>query len=222
MLEGALFDWDGVIVDSSAAHKQSWEDLAREEGFPLEKDHFAKSFGRTNAVIIPDVYRWTTDPAEITRLGLRKEDMYRAIISRWSAQKLALPGAIDLLRALNEAGIPCAVGSSTARENIMLIVDKLGIADCFSAMITAENVSRGKPDPEVFLKGAAALGFAPCNCVVFEDAVYGVDAARAGGMKAVAVLTSHPKDSFIGRADLIIDRLSELTIPALRALFTKD
>ncbi|MFA5258305.1 MAG: HAD hydrolase-like protein, partial [Opitutales bacterium] len=92
MLKGALFDWDGVIVDSSAAHKQSWEALARAEGLPLEDDHFAKSFGRTNAVIIPDVYRWTKDPAQIARLSLRKEEMYRAIISRWSAERLVLPG----------------------------------------------------------------------------------------------------------------------------------
>jgi len=219
MLGAALFDWDGVVVDSFAAHKESWEQLARDEGFPLERDHFVKSFGRTNMVIIPEIYCWTRAPEEVERLSVRKEVMYREIITSWSAQKLALPGAVELLYALNEAGIPCAVGSSTAKENITLILAKLGIADCFKAMITAESVTRGKPDPEVFLKGAEALGVAPADCVVFEDAVYGIDAARAGGMKAVAVLTSHSRESFIGRADMIVNRLPEVSLSALRALW---
>ncbi len=207
------------MVDSSAAHKESWEALAREEGLPLAEDHFAKSFGRTNKVIIPEVYCWTKEPAEIVRIGERKEYLYREIISQWSAERLALPGALELLHALKAAGIPTAVGSSTAKENITLVLGKLGVAECFSAMITAENVSRGKPDPEVFLKGAAALGIAPEDCVVFEDAVYGIEAAKAGGMKAVAVLTSHPRQSFVGKADLIVDSLSEITPASLATLW---
>ncbi|MBN1404150.1 MAG: HAD family phosphatase [Opitutales bacterium] len=219
MFGAALFDWDGVVVDSSAAHKESWEILAREEGLPLEADHFAKSFGRTNKVIIPEVYRWTNVPSEIARIGDRKEVLYREIISSMPAEKLALPGAVELLHALKAAGIPAAVGSSTARDNITLILGKLGIADCFGGMITAENVSRGKPDPEVFLKGAEVLGVAPADCVVFEDAVYGVEAAMAGGMKSVAVLTTHSRECFVGKASLIVDRLTEITLPKLAALW---
>jgi HAD superfamily hydrolase (TIGR01509 family) len=220
MLGCALFDWDGVVVDSSKAHEDSWMMLAREAGYPLTSEMFRKSFGRTNKVIIPDAYGWTRDPAEIESLGLRKEELYRQIVSGMSAEALALPGAIALVRALRAAGVPCAVGSSTARENITLILGKLGIADCFDAMITAEDVTRGKPDPEVFLKGAAALGVAPANAVVFEDAVHGIEAAMAGGMKSVAVLTSHPREMFVGKATLIVERLTQIGVADLEKLWS--
>ena len=210
MLGGALFDWDGTVVDTSAAH---------EENLHLTQDMFRLSFGCTNKVIIPDAYKWTSDPVEVERLSLRKEVIYREIVARQSADDLALPGAISLIRALQSAGIPCAVGSSAPLANIEQIAGKLGLLDCFGALITAECVTRGKPDPEVFLKGAAALGVKPENCVVFEDAVHGVEAAKAGGMKIVAVLTSHPRKSFEGLADLIVNRLSGVTVNDLRGLW---
>jgi len=216
MLKAALFDWDGVVVDSSAAHKESWDRLARERGLPLPPDHFAKSFGRKNEVIIPDIYKWSHDPKEIAELGKAKEDLYLELLAEWGLE--ALPGVEDLLRGLKAAGIPCAGGTSTPRSNLDYALRVLGLGDCFAALITAEDVHRGKPDPEVFLKGAQALAADPADCVVFEDAVYGIDAALAGGMKAVAVTTSHPREKF-GHAHLVVDRLTELDVERLRGLW---
>jgi HAD superfamily hydrolase (TIGR01509 family) len=219
MLGGALFDWDGTVVDSSAAHEESWMQLAREEHLHLTQEMFRLSFGCTNKIIIPEAYKWTQDPYEIERLGLRKEVIYREIVARQTADELALPGAIKLIRALKMDGIPCAVGSSAPLANIQQLVATLGLDDCFEALITAESVSRGKPNPEVFIKGAAALNVAPENCVVFEDAVHGIEAAIAGKMKSVAVLTSHKRENFIGKADIIVNRLTDVSLPMLRDLW---
>jgi HAD superfamily hydrolase (TIGR01509 family) len=220
MFRGALFDWDGTVVDSCAAHEESWMQLAREEHLHLTRKMFRLSFGCTNKVIIPNAYKWTRDPAEVERLSLRKEVIYREIIASHSnATDYALPGAIELLRALKKAGIPCAVGSSAPRANIDQLAGLLGIADCFRELVTAENVSHGKPDPEVFLKGAKAIGIDPQDCVVFEDAVHGIEAAKSGSMKGVAVLTSHPKESFVGKADLIVNRLTDVSLADLRSLW---
>lgn len=216
MLKAALFDWDGVVVDSSKAHKESWEMLARERNLPLPPDHFAKSFGRKNEVIIPDIYQWSDDPEEIKELGHAKETLYLKLLGEWGLE--ALPGVEDLLNGLKAAGIPCAVGTSTPRSNLDYALKVLGFADCFSALVTAEDVNRGKPDPEVFLKGAEALGVDPADCVVFEDAVYGIDAALAGNMKAVAVLTSHPREKF-DHAHLVVEHLTEVNVDRLRTLW---
>jgi HAD superfamily hydrolase (TIGR01509 family) len=219
MFQGALFDWDGTVVDTKAAHEESWMRLAREEGLYLTSEMFQSSFGCTNGVIIPNAFKWTSDPARIKYLSDRKEVLYRAIVAGDSAEKLALPGAVKLIRSLHAIGIPCAVGSSAPRANIEQIVGRLGIADCFQALITSECVSRGKPDPEVFLKGAAAIGVEARDCVVFEDAVHGVEAGRAAGSKTVAVLTSNPRESFEGLADMIVVGLAEVSIDDLRALW---
>lgn len=220
MFRGALFDWDGTVVDSGDAHEKSWMQLAREENLYLTKEMFRKSFGCTNKVIIPNAYNWTQDPAEIERLGLRKEVIYREIIaSNGNAMDYALPGAIELLKALKTAGIPCAVGSSAPKANIEQLADRLGIADCFKTLVTAEDVVHSKPAPEVFLKGAKAIGIDPTDCVVFEDAVHGVEAGKAGGMKTVAILTSHPRESFVGLADLIVNRLTDVSLPGIAALW---
>jgi beta-phosphoglucomutase len=223
MLRGALFDWDGTVVDSGAAHEESWMQLAREENLYLTKEMFRKSFGCTNKVIIPNAYKWTQDPAEIERLGLRKEVIYREIIaSHGNAKDYALPGAIELLNALQAAGIPCAVGSSAPKANVEQLAGRLGIAGCFKTLVTAEDVEHSKPNPEVFLKGAQAIGVAPEDCVVFEDAVHGVEAGNAGGMKTVAILTSHPRESFEGLATLIVNRLTEVTLPRLATLWPQE
>ncbi|HKJ91056.1 MAG TPA: HAD family phosphatase, partial [Oceanipulchritudo sp.] len=159
MFEGAIFDWDGVVVDSSSAHRESWERLAEERGLSLPENHFARSFGRKNAVIIPEIYQWASDPGEISELGLRKEALYREIITETGLEPL--PGAVELFRALKGAGIPMAVGTSTPRENVEAVMELIGVEDIFTAIISAEDVTQGKPDPEVFLKGAVALAKAP-------------------------------------------------------------
>lgn len=212
---GALFDWDGVIIDSSGHHRESWERLAAEAGLPLPPDHFLKGFGMKNEAIIPDLLRWTRDETEIRRLSLRKEELYRAIIRERGIA--SLPGVREFLERLERAGIACAIASSTHRENIETSLGILGFRRHFRALVTAEDVNRGKPDPEVFLKAASALGFAPARCVVFEDAPVGIEAALAGGMRVVGVATTHGPETLAG-ADSVVRRLDELDVPGLEAL----
>jgi len=213
---GAIFDWDGVIIDSSRHHKLSWERLAREERRDLPPDHFKAGFGRKNQFIIPNILKWTTDPAEIERMGRRKETIYREVMEEGDLQPL--PGVRRWLEQLRIGGVRCAVGSSAPRENIDLALSKIGLAEFFDAIITAEDVTVGKPNPEVFLKAAVGIGRRPECCVVFEDAHVGIEAARAGGMRVVGVATTHPPEELTG-ADLAVHRLDELMVPQLAKWF---
>lgn len=218
MLKAALFDWDGVVVDSSAAHRASWERLAAERGLALPENHFALGFGRKNQTIIPEIYRWATDPQAVEELSLRKEKLYREIISESGLE--ALPGAIALFRALRAAGIPMAVATSTPLKNVETVIRLIGADGFFQAIISADDVTLGKPHPEVFLKAAAALGVEPADSVVFEDAAYGVEAALAGGMKVVALTTTHAAETFACYpVDALVDNLAAVTVPWLHQLW---
>lgn len=207
MKTGALFDWDGVVIDSSAQHEESWELLAKEVGRPLPEDHFVRGFGMKNQVIIPGILGWTNDPEEIHRYSLRKEFLYREIVRERGIQPL--PGVRELLELLEEHGVPCSVASSTHRENIEVIFDAIGLRRFFKAVVTSEDVSHGKPDPEVFLKSAARIGCDPRRCVVFEDAHVGIEAARAAGARVIAVATTNPIEK-LGVADAAVASLGEV------------
>jgi HAD superfamily hydrolase (TIGR01509 family) len=214
---GVIFDWDGVIIDSSSLHEASWERLAAEAGRTLPEGHFKLGFGKKNEWIIPHLLGWTDDPDEVHRLSLRKEELYRALVVERGLQ--ALPGVHEFLGRLRDAAVPCCIGSSTHRENIATILHVLGFEGLFAGMVTAEDVKLGKPDPAVFLQAAAKIRRAPAHCVVFEDAFAGIEAARAGGMKVVGVATTHPAASLAGKADRVVRRLDELSAGDLLALF---
>jgi len=186
----AVFDWDGVILDSSRHHEESWERLAKETGKPLPAGHFRKGFGRRNIEIMRDMLGWSHDGQEIDRLSRRKEELYREVVEAWGIAPL--PGVHPWLERLAEAGIPCGIGSSTEEKNVQLGLRKLGLENFFHTAVTAEHVQRGKPAPDVFLEVARRLEVAPSRCVVFEDAQAGVEAGRAAGMKVVGVTTTHP------------------------------
>jgi HAD superfamily hydrolase (TIGR01509 family) len=213
---GALFDWDGVIIDSSAQHERSWELLAGEIGKPLPPGHFVRGFGMKNQRIIPEVLSWTEDPDEIEACSLRKEYLYREIIGAEGIRPL--PGVNELLRTLDAQGVPCAVASSTHRENVEAVFDVIELRGYFRAIVTGEDVSRGKPDPEVFLTSAASIGRRAENCVVFEDAHVGIEAGLAAGARVVAVATTNPLEA-LGRAHLAVRSLEEVRWAEFVALF---
>jgi beta-phosphoglucomutase family hydrolase len=213
---GAIFDWDGVIVDSSRAHETAWERLGAETGRPLPAGHFKAGFGRKNEHIIPKILGWDLPPGQVTALGRRKEELYREVLRQTGVEPL--PGVREFLAALHAAGVPCAVGSSTERLNIDTIMGVIGLDRYFSTIVAADDVTRGKPDPQVFLLGAQRLGVPPARCVVFEDALAGLEAARAGGMKAVAVATTHPAEALRAHADRVVHRLDELAVADLQSL----
>ena len=145
---GAIFDWDGVVIDSALQHERSWEMLAEEEGRLLPPDHFEKGFGKVNKVIIPNLLCWTDDPVEIDRLGQRKEELYRELLRENPLSEL--PGVRSLLKSLQAAGIPAVVGSSTPRRNLEVAIDLLGLEGYFKDLVSVDDVTHGKPDPEVF------------------------------------------------------------------------
>jgi HAD superfamily hydrolase (TIGR01509 family) len=209
---GAIFDWDGVIINSAAHHETSWERLAKECDKLLPENHFKRGFGMKNEVIIPELLRWTTVPTEIRILSLRKEAIYREVVQEVGIA--ALPGVETWLRTLKDAGIPCVIGSSTHRENITTTLDVLGFREFFAEIVTSEDVKRGKPDPEVFLTAAQRIGVEPKDGVVFEDALVGIAAAKAAGIPVVAVATTEPKEK-LAHADWVVDRLDELSIEQL-------
>lgn len=212
---GAIFDWDGVVIDSSKAHEESWDRLAREGSRILPEGHFVKGFGRKNDFIIPEILGWTRDAAEIQQLSLRKEELYRLVVKERG--QVALPGVRTWLERLQAAGVPCAIGSSTHRANIELILELVGLREFFQAIVTAEDVKEGKPNPEVFLKAAGKIDRPPARCVAFEDAHVGIAAAKAGGMRVVGVATTHPVEE-LKEADLAVRRLDELEVDVLGKL----
>jgi beta-phosphoglucomutase family hydrolase len=209
---GAIFDWDGVIINSAVQHETSWERLAKECGKTLPENHFKRGFGMKNEVIIPELLHWTTVPTEIRLLSLRKEAIYREVVREQGIT--ALEGVESWLRMLRDEEIPCAIASSTHRENITTTLDVLGLEPFFSVIVTAEDVKRGKPDPEVFLTAARQIGVEPGNAVVFEDALVGIAAAQAAGMRVVAVAATEPKEK-LHHADWVVDRLDELSVAEL-------
>ncbi len=206
---GAIFDWDGVIIDSGDLHAQSWRQLATELGKSIAEDSFIRGFGMKSARIIEEIHGWTKEPAEVVRLTNRKEALYREIVAR--SEITPLPGVVKWLHRLHEAGVPCAVASSTQRLNIEAVLDRIGLRRAFREIISAEDVVHGKPNPEVFLKAAERLGVAAKRAVVFEDAHVGIEAGHAAGMKVVAVATTHLAAQ-LSTADLVVRRLDELTL----------
>ena len=211
-----IFDMDGVLVDTFEAHYESWNVVAQEEGTAMTRQQFAETFGRTSREIIAILWpEKADDPAAIRDFDDRKEEAFREIITR---EFPAMPGVEDLLSSLATEKIPMAVGSSGPPPNIELVVEKLGARDIFGALVTAKDVTRGKPDPQVFLLAAERLGVSPEKCIVVEDAQAGVEAARTAGMHCVGIASTGRTREELAEADLVIDSLSELTPGAFREL----
>ncbi len=211
-----IFDMDGVLVDTFEAHFESWNVMAHEEGAEMTRQQFCQTFGRTSREIIALLWpEKAGDPAASRHLDDRKEEAFREIIS---SHFPAMPGVGELLGSLAAEGLAMAVGSSGPSANVELIVEKLRAAELFGALITANDVTRGKPDPQVFLLAAERLGVPPERCVVVEDAQAGVAAARAAGMRCVGIASTGRTREELADADLVIDSLTELTPDVFRGL----
>jgi len=215
----AIFDWDGVVIDSSRQHERGWEMLATEEGHVLPAGLFQRSFGMKNDRVITELLGWTRDPERIRRLSYRKEQLYRELIQH--DHIAPLPGVVAWLNVLRAACVPCAIASSTPRGNIECVIDALNLRDFFAGTVAAEDVMQGKPHPEVFLLAARNFGAPPARCVVFEDAHVGIEAARAAGMKVVGVATTHPAET-LRDADRVVHRLDELSVAEIGTWFETD
>lgn len=212
---GALFDWDGVLVDSKALHQAAWDQVAAEFGYRHGPDDFRRHFGSQNRRAITEILGWTRDRAQMERISARKESIYR---ERLGAADIWMPGSAEFVEWLAARGVPCAVVSSSPRENIDVVLARGGLRRLFGTIVTAEDTRAGKPDPEGFLLGAARLGLAPEHCVVFEDAPAGIQAGLAGGMRVVALSTTHAAAE-LGGAQLVVAGLSPELVPAIDGWF---
>lgn len=207
--QAVLWDLDGVLVDSAPYHYRAFRQLLAERGRELGEDEFLRLLGLRNDAILRALLGelpW----GEARALAARKEELFR---QRIAGRVRALPGAEALVRRLTEAGMRQAIVSSTPRANIELILSSLGLRNAFDAIVGEEDAAKGKPDPEGFLVASRRLGVAPEACVVLEDAPEGVAAAKAAGMRAVAVATTRPRER-LAQADLVVARLDDREVEA--------
>jgi beta-phosphoglucomutase len=212
-IRAVIWDLDGVIIDSANEHRLAWQRLAREEGLPLSDADFWATFGQRNDEIIATL--WGTVPAEQVQAWSRRKEAYFRELIRERAQ--ALPGALELMSGLHAAGIAQALASSTPPENIALISEVLGLKRYLQILISGETVPRGKPAPDIFLKAAAELGMPPEVCVVIEDAVAGVQAAHAAGMRCIAVAGERDLPG-LREAELMVRTLTEVDVARVLSL----
>jgi beta-phosphoglucomutase len=185
----AVFDMDGVLVNNSRFHREAWRRLSREEGFALTDPEFwRQAIGRPVEEAVPRILGRALPPEESGRLARRKTALYHELAD---GQAPPVRGVVEFVRALAALGVPRALATSAVADSAVRILEGIGLAGAFSVQVTAGQVQRGKPDPEVYLTAAARLGVPPAVCVVFEDAVVGVEAARRAGMAVVGLTTAH-------------------------------
>jgi beta-phosphoglucomutase len=204
-----IFDMDGVLVDSYDAHFRSWNRMLGEKGLSVTREQFAATFGRTSREIIKENWpEQAPTEADIAAWDSRKEQAYREILRESFPE---MPGAGELIAALDEAGFALAIGSSGPPANVQVVLDCLANADRFDVAITGDDVRRGKPDPEVFLKAAGEMGVDPAACAVVEDAVPGLQAARRAGMTPIAITGTAEADALAEHAVVVVESLTELS-----------
>jgi beta-phosphoglucomutase family hydrolase len=208
-----IFDMDGVIVDSARYHYLTWCTMLRRRGREYPWEEFQTNFGRRTDMQVRRILGDISD-VEIAAFVKEKDILFREIVGQ---EIVAFPGVIDLIRALKHGGNKIAVGSSSPKETVHLIVSKLGVKDEFDTIVCGSEVTEGKPSPQIFLLAAKKMGVEPADCVVIEDAEVGVTAAKKGGMRAVAV-TNTVSRAALKEADLVVESLTELSPNTLECL----
>ncbi len=195
-----LFDMDGVIVDSNPVHKIALKQFCEKYGHTLTEDQlYKKIYGRTNKDWIPVVFGNVTDE-QIARYTFEKEQLFRDL---YEDSIQPLKGLLPFLQKLDHYGIARAIATSAPRENVDFTLEKTRISPYFDVILDESFVERGKPDPDIYLKTAAALGFDPKECIVLEDSLSGVESGKSAGCKVVALSTTHTKEE-LKKADMVI------------------
>lgn len=217
MLKGVLFDMDGVLVNNLEIHRQAFAEFFRRYGVERTFDELSRVFGKGNDDIMGELM--PADVVErvgIRQLGYEKEAIYREIYAPIITPQ---PGLLAFLAECESEGLRSAVGSSGYKANVDFVLDKCNIRRYFEATVAGDEVTRCKPDPEIYLTAAAKLGLAPCECVVFEDAEAGIEAAKRAGMKVVALATTFDREFLATTdADMIIGDFRDISVEQLRTL----
>ncbi len=208
---------DGVLVDTGEFHFQAWSRALPEYGIPFNRQLFRETFGMNNARILEVLLGKTPAPELLAEISDRKEELFRQAVR---GRVRPLPGVLSWLERLKAAGMRQAIASSAPPANIDALVNELGLRDYFDVIVSGFDLP-GKPDPTLFLKVACLLDVPPERCVVVEDAVAGVEAAKRAGMKCIAVTTTNPAET-LKEADIVIERLDVLPLDAFQRLLTQD
>ncbi|MRT93675.1 beta-phosphoglucomutase [Ancylomarina sp. 16SWW S1-10-2] len=211
-ISACIFDLDGVVVDTAKYHYIAWKSLAKGLGFNFTKEdnERLKGVSRMRSLdILMEIGGVDLDDETLLKMAAKKNEEYLEYILKMTPDEI-LPGVKDLFENLKENGVKIALGS--ASKNAMLILKQLKLTSYFDAIVDGTHVSKAKPDPEVFLKGAELVGFKPENCVVFEDAEAGVEAAINGGMRCVGI--GSPK--VLGKANFVVPGFEGFTFETLK------
>lgn len=201
-----LFDMDGVIVDSNPFHKISLKQFCKQYGYELTEDDLQrKIYGRTNKDWIPEIFG-KLPPDQIEKYANEKETLFRAL---YENDIKPVTGLVSFLQKTHEQAIPCAIGTSAQRANVDFTLKHTGIGKFFQTIVDDTFVTNGKPDPEIYIKAATALGYQPDHCIVFEDSISGVLAGKRAGCKVVGITTTHTA-SELALTDLIIHNFEAL------------
>ncbi|MET4082382.1 beta-phosphoglucomutase [Pedobacter sp. UYP30] len=213
-IKACLFDLDGVLVDTAGYHYQAWKRLANQLGFDFTEAQNEELKGISRMESLDKVLGWgkaTKSSVEKNELAALKNGWYVDMINKMTPEEV-LPGVEDFLTALTQSGYKLALGS--ASKNSGIILKNTHLTHFFDEIVDGNMVSKSKPDPEVFLKGAELLGFAPEQCVVFEDAVAGIKAAKNAGMKSIGI----GDKNLLTEANLVVSGLNKLTVEDLENL----
>ncbi len=218
MIKGVIFDMDGVLVNNMAVHFRAFAAMAERYNLKAEEGaDFSHLNGRGNDDIINALFpRELVEAKGVAALAEEKEALYREI---YAPTIRPTEGLVALLRELHEAGIPCAVGSSGPRVNVDFVLEKCAITPYFSTIISGDMVTHCKPNPEIFLTAAAKLGVKPEECLVFEDAISGVVAARKAGMRVITLTSTHTREQLLEAApDLIVEDFRSISLNTIMKL----
>ncbi|MBP3191266.1 HAD family hydrolase [Natronogracilivirga saccharolytica] len=205
---GILFDMDGVIADSNPVHRQAIHTFCQNHGKELTDAFFRQHIsGRTNKEWIPKMFTGISkEEAQI--LADEKERLFR---SMFSPEEHLLPGLLAFIDEISRAEIPVAVATSAPAENADFILSRAGIAGYFNAVLNSSHVSKGKPDPDIYLKSAEVIGVPPSGCVVIEDSLPGIEAGKRAGASVIGVTTTHRRDELLA-CDKVIDDFQDLNL----------
>jgi len=206
-----IFDLDGVIVDNMKYHKLAWKKFLEKYEASIDINTFSRHFGKRNEVLLNMVFNRRLTPEEVKKYGEEKESLYREL---YAEDIETIPGLVEFLKWLNKKKIKTAVASAAPPVNVDFVLDKTGIRTFFYVVLNAEDVTKGKPDPEIYLKTAQLLACSPRSCLVFEDSIPGLQAAKNAGMMVIALTTTYPPAE-LRDADFIIKDFTEVNMNTL-------
>jgi HAD superfamily hydrolase (TIGR01509 family) len=206
-IQGILWDMDGVIVDTGELHYQTWVDVLARYGVSYTREQFQQYFGMNNVSVMKKLMGDHVSPELMKSIPAEKEEQFR---KRVDHSLKPYPGVLDCLKYFHQLGYRQAVASSAPQENIEVLICNLGLLDSFDALVSGLEMP-GKPAPDVFLKAAHEIEIPPAACVVIEDSLAGVAAAKAAGIRCIAVTNTNPAEA-LAAADWIVNSLQEVAV----------